>query len=343
MEDLNKILGTRIPEDLHLDYKRGVLLAKTTRTSKIRRYISGFANADGGVLIVGIAEADRYPTEITGCDPGDVGGDLEAWAHQALNPLIPYIGFAPVVRVVPHTKGPVLFIAAERAPRLVPCIEDGMAVHYLRIGDGTPKIDPYLYADLVLGRRQQPELAIIGEECRPFQDDHVNLRCQWTASLVNEGLAWVPDWRAGIIGYSMGGYNQLAPTPILKRLEISEPKVNVPGKGEPRISFLDSAKNEYGPLSPMETRQLKFPPMVLPSPMKDRIRTKVGQCIWKGGLYVVPSNGLPVWAQLTADVTAVFQEAIHGGTTRDVSVKATCELLPEMERPCVSLEYLERE
>jgi hypothetical protein len=340
-EGLNSILSRRIREDLYIDYKHGELLSHKTAAQEVRQYVSGFANAEGGVLIVGMDEHEERPTVITGCDPAHVGGKLEQWANQVISQLIPYLASAPVVCVAPHAEGPVLVIAVDRAPRLVPCTENSKVVHYLRIGDGTPRIDPYLYADLVLGRRQGPELRIVNAECRALEDGGVYLGCRWTASLLNDGLAWVPDWRAGIVGYSMGR-DRSAPVSILKRIEILDQNI---GKSDACVSFFDSSKHEQGSLPPMESRQLRFPVINLPSPPKERIHAKDGSGVWKGGLYVVPSNGLPVWAQLTARFKAVFREDMGGhGMIRDATVHdVTCEMLPEMERPCISLEYGESE
>lgn len=57
---LRHLIATRIPEDEHLDYKSGALVGGVggfpdrAATAKLRRQVTGFANADGGLLVVGL-------------------------------------------------------------------------------------------------------------------------------------------------------------------------------------------------------------------------------------------------------------------------------------------------
>jgi len=157
-DELDDLLRNRVSEDLFLDYKHGnELLDKKKGSSTIRQYLSAFANSAGGVLIIGV---DEHNWDITNCvAPG--GGDLAIWAASCLTPIAPYFSPPPRFQVVKHPKGDVLIAATERSLGLVPCIEAGEFVYYLRFHDQTLsnktlRAPEYLIADLVLGRRQQP-------------------------------------------------------------------------------------------------------------------------------------------------------------------------------------------
>jgi hypothetical protein len=71
---------------------------------------------------------------------------------------------APRIQVVIVDGNEVLVIGVARAPALVPCIENGELKYYLRIGDATLAIAPYLISDLVLGRRIHPQLLVTTEK-----------------------------------------------------------------------------------------------------------------------------------------------------------------------------------
>ena len=58
-DELNRLIADHVTEDQYLDYKDGKLLETLQRAAKVvREYVSGFANTDGGVLIVGVSEED---------------------------------------------------------------------------------------------------------------------------------------------------------------------------------------------------------------------------------------------------------------------------------------------
>jgi hypothetical protein len=330
-EDLEFIVRIRIPEDLYLDYKHGKILDAPNAGQKLCRFASGFANAEGGVLIVGMVEKERRASDITGCDPSKVGGDLYQWAHHALQPIVPYLGSALIVHVVAHEKGPVLLIAVDRAPRLVSCVKDGKVVHYLRIGDGTCLMDPYLYADLVLGRRQEPELNVskLGVSCSSGgQILEINLGL----ALENEGLVWIPDWRAGMVGHTLTRRSAL-PESLRRKIDLqSSPKEN-----EPDVGFLRCIGSSYGPLAPMEAKELQFEPVRLPPPPMNSARQVLYS--WSGGVYVVPSNGRPLWAQLRVKFAAGFARDFNNPSRKTFKAdfqERSCRVLREIERPIIS-------
>jgi len=95
-EMLDALLQDQVIEDLHLEYKHGEVLEKTTEkpSRMIREYVSGFANGAGGVLLVGVDE-DNWC--VTGCKaPG--GGSLTRWASDCVSPIAGYLSPPPVFK-----------------------------------------------------------------------------------------------------------------------------------------------------------------------------------------------------------------------------------------------------
>ena len=78
-EQLNALVAEGVLEDLLLDYKDGRELADAKKAGRtLRQYMSGFANSDGGVLIIGVNDRDWI---VTGC-PAPGGGLRSDHAHR---------------------------------------------------------------------------------------------------------------------------------------------------------------------------------------------------------------------------------------------------------------------
>jgi hypothetical protein len=157
--DIRELAGTS-EETLYVDFKDGAELndlPKARRT--VRQYVSGFANADGGLLVIGVRDGDPGKRTFTATQrPG--GRPLSEWARNTLASLAGYLLPAPRIQVVVVEEVEVLLIGVARAPSLVPCVEDGDLRYYLRLADSTLSIPPYLISDLILGRREHPRLVI---------------------------------------------------------------------------------------------------------------------------------------------------------------------------------------
>ena len=67
-EDVEQLVGSSVPEDLHLEYKSGHPNNRDKFKNDIAQDISAFANSDGGTLIVGVAEKDGKPVQVDGVD-----------------------------------------------------------------------------------------------------------------------------------------------------------------------------------------------------------------------------------------------------------------------------------
>jgi hypothetical protein len=127
----------RVPEeDLFLDYKDGLSTKgpqKDVQTT-VREMVSGFANAEGGVLVIGVSETRPRgisPCQRIGLEP------LDVWAQKVVSDMAGSLSRPPRFSVVSYDTGDVLLIASARAPQLVPCIESRETKYFLRIHDST--------------------------------------------------------------------------------------------------------------------------------------------------------------------------------------------------------------
>lgn len=120
----------------------------------IRRWVTGFANAEGETLILGVSEPDLKtgkPRQVTGFKaPG--GGPTDDWALRVLQDLAGRLSPPPLAVEVQHAGGTVLLIATNRAPGpILPYKEAGEMKYAVRIGESTVDLPTSIVADLLLG------------------------------------------------------------------------------------------------------------------------------------------------------------------------------------------------
>lgn len=156
--ELESFISSFEKEGQLFDYKDGILTGKPADAKKmLREYVSGFANAEGGVLILGVDEA--RPRRISPCQR--IGQEpLDVWAQKVLTDMSGFFSPPPRFRVVTHAAGEVLLVAVARPPQFVPCVESRQLKYFLRIHETTIEVPSFLISDLVLGRRQHPILSL---------------------------------------------------------------------------------------------------------------------------------------------------------------------------------------
>ena len=202
---LDDLIRDQPKEDQYLDYKDGRLTTSKKRKGgreTIRHWTNGFANSDGGLLVVGVSE--EQPRTISACDPTIANEPLDKWAEGLLHDMTPYMSPLPRIQVVCHPQGPVLLIAVARAPQLVPCVEARQLKYFLRLNQSTLEAPPYLLSDLVLGRRQHPllDVRLKGIEWQGDQYAPSELRAMCTFTIENMSLVDANNVRLGIISWS---------------------------------------------------------------------------------------------------------------------------------------------
>lgn len=138
---LQALLHGRVEEDLHLEFKAAQWLqAIAGKDSKrpneqVRRYVSGFANAEGGVLVIGVAEPAtdnllRSLDPVTAWTSAEKG---EKWLSDCVVALGPFLSPPPRFVCVKVDGGFVAVVAVPRSAALVACEEKGELLHYFRL------------------------------------------------------------------------------------------------------------------------------------------------------------------------------------------------------------------
>jgi hypothetical protein len=208
---IDALLRRKLSEDVHLEYKAGPFLERIPGNlkppDKLRKYVSAFANADGGILIVGVVNDEAADVDHSAWTVWGVGEERDAnWASKVCDLQMQLPLFC---KQVDHRDGRVLVIACRRSPTILSVVVKSRACQFFRIGDSTLQIDPYLYADLVLGRRKRPRLTLALSDRQPpvaqgYDRDPsaATLRIGFTCR--NEGLSWPDEPWVGIVAGSGG-------------------------------------------------------------------------------------------------------------------------------------------
>ena len=219
-EIIRGFVAEQVLESLYLEYKGGAWLDQDG-AKKVRAWVSGFANAEGGVLVIGIVGGEEAQGAKKWSFEAPTLPDLagwDAWLGRVLSEVNAKTRVA--WKVVPIDGADVVVIAANRAEELIRVYEKPNLVCHLRIGDNTVQIDETLFVDLALGRRAKPDLALAPKI--EGSTDSNGFRLTVDVLVHNQGLLWVPDLTVTVIGYATHG----TPTPIslIRRLDLRLPR-----------------------------------------------------------------------------------------------------------------------
>lgn len=160
-DDLTQLLRDRVPESLHLDYKRSDSLGKTDQKRReLAKDVAAMATAEGGVLLYGIVEEDDTH-EAKQLDGGyDQSEISKEWIEQVIDSNIsPRIDGLRIKAIELTTTSPgryayaVLVPPSDRAPHMV-----GHR-YYTRRNFQSMPMEDYQVRD-VMFRRRVPRLEI---------------------------------------------------------------------------------------------------------------------------------------------------------------------------------------
>lgn len=205
-DPLEDLLRQRTVEDHRLDYKAGSW-ANSIDAAELRRDVSAFANAEGGVLIIGVSETKDHKTgEVRPTDsPEGCGAEFASCrrtVEHSLRALLPALSALPQLLCVQLDSGLNLFILPiSRSENIVLVREGSEQVAYLRTGEGRHRMPEYLHADLVLGRRNRADLDV-DVRVESLGNQGSEYMFQLSVTVTNVGLTWLPDSQVGCIGYA---------------------------------------------------------------------------------------------------------------------------------------------
>lgn len=303
--ELDAFLAANPREGQLHDYKGGELTERANRgkgVRTIREWVTGFANAEGGVLIIG--PGDKPPHKITGCQK--IGNEEVAdWAQKGLVDVAGMFSPAPRFCTVQHPDGEVLLIATERAPQLIPVIESRQWTYYLRINTSTVQVPEYLISDLVLGRRKHPGLDLKLHTCRwtsIVASIGQNVRkLDFTFTVENRSLVRAEKIQVGIVGWtaqaaSINDY-------VLAYVDAEEPKIDLGGVAWSKtVVSLSDREYGLGAVAPFDQKVANsFLDAVSVPCHTARLEHGEPFTLYRCGVYVVAEGSPPSWFQL--DVT----------------------------------------
>ncbi len=304
--------ATKELEGQWFDLKAGALL-QNKEGDELRAAACGFANAEGGFLLIGYNETAKAFDHVA-----PVGKQApEQWVANALGSLAHLIP-PPRLVTVDVEGGPVLLVTFERAPALVYVIEKGEPVYYIRFGHQTLPMPPSHVADLLLGRRAQANLQLVNVTVQAVRV--VRLFCERVEGLdiglrvtyENEALILAEHVRVGLVGWAAVPPATL-PRQLRRSIQFEQPPedLNVGGPNSWRGWGLCHAVPPRGvavpPAGALAVEPFAFSsdllntwrlPIFRRHPEADRrgeIQTAVET---KAALYLLARNAEPQWWQL---------------------------------------------
>ena len=255
-------------------------------------------------LIIGIVGGERsqgqdtWSFEAPAC-PDQAGWD--EWLGRVLSDVMAKTRVA--WKVVAVEGKDVLVVAANRAEQLIRVYEKRNLVCHLRVGPTTVPIPETLFADLALGRRAKPDLALE----QPLVGggiDSGGLYLNVNFFVHNQGLLWVPDFAAAWCGYGRSGSRASG---SLTRLLDLKPTVRndlAPIVGDFNLFVRDAIYGGWKNRSDDKPTKVKpFDLLKLGQKIVGLLATnESGPWAWYAAIMVLAMNGAPIWAQL----------AVHG-------------------------------
>ncbi len=203
--ELRQLVQDCPAEDQWIEYKGGAALLQDDAAQLVRKYVGGFANADGGALVVGYRHADH--TFDGARAPG--GGRLKDWASRALTPIRTGSTLPEPRFTVTQINGvEVLIVSVGRARMPVADVRNREPVFWVRMNEQTLDVPHWLATDLLLGRRAQPNLRVASIEAlevrviRLFCERIEGLDIGLKVTYENESLIVAQHTRVGLVGWA---------------------------------------------------------------------------------------------------------------------------------------------
>jgi hypothetical protein len=339
VEDIPDILlKGKNKEDEHLEYKHSDELKKDEKNKlnpgqELRKYICGFANSDGGILVIGIDEKEHKVVNAKA--PG--GGDLAEWAVRNINHIAHLFSSPPIFRTVRHLDGDILIVIVNRSVNLIPVKEGDNLIYYVRFGDQTLRAEEYFITDILLGRRAFPVLEV--SECRlmnEFVDElpkthtvrDLNYYFQIRCLIENKSLILAEKVQIGLVCKMTSNSDRKIESQLLTYIDLEKDEIETINKISP--IHRKASYNQNQELAPFESFYLSIDKIYIPF-----IRHPNGryEYTWKAALYLISKNSPPIWYQLKLPMG-------NGPEVKDIKNKFEYSKLTN-RRPVVSLKKLD--
>jgi hypothetical protein len=293
--ELEELIAKCSDEDQFLDYKSGKQDPEKLKKT-IRRWVTGFANAEGGVLIVGVTEPDKKEKKPRHIDGVTVPGEANPhdWATRVLQDLTGSFSPPPTILQVGHPEGAVLVVATARAPQLIPYVEAGDVKYALRIGESTVDVPSYLLADLILGRRNHPILQADGIT---LPQDPIVLGTQQFLQIKIlfkvENLSFVTsrDTEIGVVSWSLFGGPVATNSNLLQHLDTEKPLTAFEGSSRLFWYVLRSPAKSGATIKPFD--------FLFTDCFVANVPRSPGNGTIHFALYLLPDGSMPTWYEVS--------------------------------------------
>lgn len=322
--------ATKELEGQWFDLKSGLWLQER-EAADLRKAACGFANAEGGFLLIGYNEQTR---QFDGVAP--VGShEPQHWVTDVLGRRMSPIRSPRIANLTIQGK-PILLVGIERAPQLVYVVEDDTRVYYQRFGHSTKPLPDSHVLDLLLGRRARPQLVVTRihvHSCRPSEvqtgDPNVPLiDLRLTVTIENEALITARDVRIGMVAFTVAPDPHrldMLPSQLRHSVDLQSParyacsrqllpwrpchvrSANHPRAGqtltELQIGPFDRVDDHLGawqiPHFPCAPGPPPHPNTRVPDLQRELRAHSFGNVEMRAGLYVLAHDCEPWWSQIT--------------------------------------------
>jgi hypothetical protein len=162
IDDVQALVDARLREGQRLDYKADLPLDREKDRAELAKDVSGMANAQGGLIIFGVAEDDSdepRPDKVTSMRSAGQQTRIEDILDDAVQPRLEYEaqtldaddGVVVLVRVAPRAGGPHMVQSYKqhryfirRGTRTVPMSEDEVRIAYEAARSRVDRVDRLL-------------------------------------------------------------------------------------------------------------------------------------------------------------------------------------------------------
>lgn len=227
IEDIENLIANNEKESLFLEYKSGEWLQNNkSGIFDLCKWVSSFANSDGGTLIIGVSEkeesnGERYPDNINGINPINFNEDIGKWIEDVVVSRI-YPKLNPIPRIIPikirDSHDFIVVIQIEPTNNLIhSTIKNGKHLYFHRHNFQVLQMDEWEIRTLVYGRTPPPIL--ITEIKKITIHSHSSERINgYMIKIRIENAGWhiVKYLQIGIIGPNGDFVTQLKPDLTVK-------------------------------------------------------------------------------------------------------------------------------
>lgn len=160
--DLERLLASYASESLHLDFKEALKSPGDDLLNGLSKAISGFSNADGGVLIYGISEDKKAQTAFN-LAPTEHCAAYDQKIQEMISRLTAPTNSKIVLKQILSAKnsGKGYIVVLIPKSEIAPHQDIRSKKYYQRAGESHTEMHHYQIADL-FGKRLSPELIIYG-------------------------------------------------------------------------------------------------------------------------------------------------------------------------------------